>query len=88
MDMDIMVSALASCTGRLPLQFLRFKFVYCTRRYLDGKRATLTSVSDDMGILVYEKAEGNQKHLPRWYLYFCVDDHNYMWKIDRGRIQT
>jgi hypothetical protein len=62
--------------------------VYCTRRYFDGKRATLTSVSDDIGILVYERAEVNQKHIPSWYLSFCVDDYNHMWRVDRGRTQT
>jgi hypothetical protein len=37
--------------------------------------ARVTSASDDMGIVVYEKAEGHQKHLSSWYLSFCVDDY-------------
>jgi hypothetical protein len=39
------------------------KIVYCTKRYLDGKRATLISVLDDIGVLAYKKVKVNLEHL-------------------------
>jgi hypothetical protein len=39
------------------VQFLRSSL--CTTEYLDGKQATLISVSVDIGILGYKKARSN-----------------------------
>jgi hypothetical protein len=49
------------------------RFVY----YLDEKKAALISISDDVGILAYEKANGNHYHLDGQYLSPCFDDLRY-----------
>jgi hypothetical protein len=52
---------------------LTLEFMY----YLDGERADLISVSDDIGTLAYKKARCDRKYLARWYLSSRIYDLPY-----------
>jgi hypothetical protein len=53
---------------------------------LNGKKAALKFISDDISMLAYKKARGNYHHLAGQYLSFCVYDLRYWYtKLARAR---